>query len=51
VHARWTDLPGRTWTLEDRLSGERFERGGDELSAQGLYVALGPWESYFLRFT
>ena len=28
---RWEDLPGATWTLGDRLSGEQFERDGDDL--------------------
>ena len=32
----------------DRLDGERFERAGDELAAEGLYVALDAWASNFL---
>ena len=31
-------------------TGERFERDGDELAADGLYVALDAWASHFLAF-
>ena len=51
VHPPWEDLPGRTWELADLLSGQRFERDGEELAAAGLYVALDPWASHFLSFT
>ena len=39
---------GTHWQLTDRLDGERFERAGDELAAEGLYVALDAWASNFL---
>jgi hypothetical protein len=48
VRLPWADLAGRDWELTDRLSGARFTRGGDELAAEGLYVALDPWASHFL---
>ena len=50
VHLPWEDLAGRTWKLTDRLSGQRFERDGDELAGAGLYVALEAWASHFLSF-
>jgi hypothetical protein len=50
VRLPWGDLGGRAWELVDALSAERFERGGDELAANGLYVALDPWGSCFLAF-
>ena len=50
VHLPWDDLAGRDCELTDRLSGQRFERAGDELAGQGLYVALDPWSSHFLTF-
>ncbi len=50
MHLPWEDLAGRTWELADRLSGQRFERDGDELAGAGLYVALDPWASHFLSF-
>jgi glycosidase len=48
VHLPWQDLPGRTVQLEDRLSGLQFERAGDQIAGEGLYVALDPWASHFL---
>jgi hypothetical protein len=50
VHLPWDDLGGRTWALRDRLSGVEFERGGDELAGEGLYVALDGWAFHFLAF-
>ncbi len=50
VQLPWDDLRGRGWELTDRLSGESFERDGDELSGDGLYVGLDPWASHFLAF-
>jgi hypothetical protein len=48
VHLPWRDLAGQTRTLVDRLSGQTFERGGDELAGDGLYVGLEPWACHFL---
>jgi hypothetical protein len=50
VHIPWAGLGDRSWKLVDRLSGDAFERDGDELSGDGLYVGLEPWSSYFLAF-
>jgi hypothetical protein len=50
VHIPWAGLGDRSWNLVDRLSGDAFERDGDELSGDGLYVGLEPWSSYFLAF-
>jgi hypothetical protein len=51
VRLPWTDLTERTWRLEDRLASQAFDRGGDELAADGLYVALDGWGHYFLAFS
>jgi hypothetical protein len=48
VRLPWDDLAGREWELADRLDDRRFERGGDELASEGLYVDLPPWGSHFL---
>jgi hypothetical protein len=48
VHVPWGDLEGKGWQLDDALSGDHFERGGDELASDGLYVSLEPWSSHFL---
>ena len=50
VHLPWSDLGGRTWSLRDALRPEAFERAGDELARDGLYVGLEPWACYFLAF-
>jgi hypothetical protein len=36
-------LAGRTVTLVDRLGEARFERHGDDLTTNGLYVDAEPW--------
>ena len=48
VRLPWGDLAGRAWSLADRLSGDRFERSGDELAAEGFSVALEAWGPHFL---
>ena len=39
----WIDLNGRSWNLTDLLDDRVYERSGDELADQGLFVALPPW--------
>jgi len=43
-------LAGRTWRLTDLMSGDLFERDGDEMTGPGLYVDLAPWGYHFLEF-
>ena len=50
VRLPWEDLAGRTWALSDRLNGAGFTREGDELAADGLFVAIDSWGSHFLAF-
>lgn len=38
------ELRGKTWRLNDVLSGESYDRSGDEMRDTGLYVDLGPWQ-------
>jgi len=49
VHLPWGDLGARSWRLSDPLSGEAFDRNGDELAADGFFVSLDPWCWHFLR--
>ena len=49
VHVPWDDLGGSSWRLEDLLSGDRFDRSGDEMQDAGLYVELGPWCAHLLK--
>ncbi len=51
VQLPWGDLGGRTWSLRDRLDGREFDRDGDGLTRDGLFVALEPWQSHFLAFS
>jgi len=44
----WPDLPGRGWHLSDLLTGEEFDRDGGELADPGLFVDMGPGQSYLL---
>ena len=45
----WDEMRGRRWQLADALSGEIYDRNGDELRDEGLYVALAPWSCHLLR--
>src|SRR5215470_1554407 len=49
VQIPWNDMGNGTWQLEDPLSNVIYERKGDELSSQGLYVDLGPWSYHFFQ--
>ena len=48
VRLPWPLLAGRSWTLTDALSGAVFERDGDELAGEGLYVDLEGFASHVL---
>jgi Alpha amylase, catalytic domain len=50
VQLPWEELKGKTWRLVDALSGESFDRNGDEMCDPGLYVDLKPWNYHFLWF-
>jgi len=47
VRVSWDELPGRTWRLVDALSGETYDRSGNEVRDPGLYVDLRPWSCHF----
>ena len=44
------DLRAQNWRLIDSLSEVTFDRNGDEMHDDGLFVALSPWNYHFLRF-
>jgi hypothetical protein len=50
IHLPWTDLKGRTSLLVDVMNGERYERDGDEMVDQGLYVDLEAWKFHFFQW-
>jgi Alpha amylase, catalytic domain len=48
IHLPWDNLTGRQWQLTDVLSGNVFQRDGNELSMSGLYVDLPASRYHFL---
>lgn len=42
-------IRGMTWRLVDLLSGETWDRDGNEMGSAGLYVDLGPWRYNIFR--
>jgi len=50
IQLPWDNLARRAWQLTDILSGDMFEREGDEMQLMGLYVDLPAWRFHFLRF-
>ncbi len=49
VYVPWDELRGRTWRLNDVLSGDIYDRSGDEIRDAGLYVDLEPWRCHLFR--
>jgi len=43
------ELRGKTWRLNDVLTGEKYDRSGDQMQDSGLYVDLKPWSYHFWR--
>jgi glycosidase len=39
------DLKAKSWQLADQLGGEAYERDGDSLDSQGLYLDMPPWQA------
>jgi Alpha amylase, catalytic domain len=49
VQVPWDELRGRTWNLSDPLTGESYDRNGDEMRDSGLCIDIGPWSYHFFR--
>ncbi|HXX80612.1 MAG TPA: alpha-amylase family glycosyl hydrolase [Thermodesulfovibrionales bacterium] len=47
VHMPWDEMRGNTWRLSDVLSGQTFDRDGNDMRDSGLHVDLGPWDFHF----
>ncbi len=41
----FADLEGKTWRLQDEISSARYDRNGNELQSQGLFIDLLPWQA------
>lgn len=48
VSVPWTDFRGQSCELTELLSGNTYEREGDELVDPGLFVALDAWHWHLL---
>jgi len=44
VRLPFSDLGGRLWRLRDLPGEAQYERDGDDLQSQGLYLDLTPWQ-------
>jgi hypothetical protein len=42
----WDELKGNTWRLEDALSDASYDRDGEDIKTNGLYVDLAPWAGH-----
>jgi hypothetical protein len=49
IHVPWDELRGKSWRLHDALSGQAYDRSGDEMRDAGLYVDLGPWQCHLFQ--
>ena len=49
VQPPWNDVKEETGQLTDSLSGVTYDRAGNEILAEGLYVELQPWSFYVLQ--
>ena len=49
VHVPLDELRGKQWRLDDVLSGDTYDRSGNEIRDSGLYVDLGPWQCHVFR--
>jgi len=48
VRLPWDELKGRSWQMTDIFTGKVYERNGDEMCNQGLYVDLPSWGYHVL---
>jgi hypothetical protein len=51
VRVAWNELRGQSWRLRDGLSGSIYDRSGNEIVEQGLYIELEPWQSHVFEVT
>ena len=49
VHVGWKGLASEDWNFSDRFSGVNYERAGDDVLSEGLYVDLAPWSYHFFE--
>lgn len=47
----FADLAGNSWRLHDQINNAIYERDGNELQSQGLYVDMAPWQPSVFTMT
>jgi hypothetical protein len=50
VRIPWDDLKGRIWRLKDAFTSALYERDGDAMCGQGIYVDLPAWGFHLLEW-
>jgi hypothetical protein len=50
VRVPWEDLQGEVWRLKDVFTDSGYERDGNEMFREGLYVDLAAWGAHFLEW-
>jgi glycosidase len=48
VRLPWDEFKGKTWQITDLFTETEYERDGDEMVNNGLYVDLPPWGWHFM---
>jgi hypothetical protein len=49
IHLPWENLRGGRWRLNDLLARESFDRSGDEMLDEGLFVDFWPWRFHLFE--
>jgi hypothetical protein len=50
IQLPWDDVGGKTWRLDDALSDASYERDGNDMNNNGLYIDLEPWAGQIFAF-
>ena len=50
VRLPFSDLAGHRWHFRDLLGEARYERDGDDLKSNGLYLDVPPWQCHAFEF-
>jgi glycosidase len=51
VRLPWGELAGEQWKLQDQMSTAAYDRDGNELQSQGLFLDMTPWQAAIFTLT
>lgn len=51
VRLPFADLAGSRWRLQDQMGSAVYERDGNELQSQGLFLDMSPWQTAVFSWT